>query len=89
VLVVSRLVEVASDVVVLSEVLVAPELPVPWEVLVVVVSSVVVVVGPGTQPVTQKTLCLTSAPWLPSALMVSLTWKPWVGWGVMPVKSRV
>ena len=38
VLVVSRLVEVASDVVVLSEVLVAPELPVPWEVLVVVVS---------------------------------------------------
>src|SRR5829696_5955762 len=41
--------------------------------IVVVGAVVVVVVGPGTQPVTQKTLCLTSAPWDPSALMVSLT----------------
>ena len=52
-------------------------------------SVVEVVVGAGTQPVDQKTLCLTSAPWEPSALMVSLTWKPWLGWGWMPVKSRV
>ena len=56
---------------------------------VVVVGAMVVVVGAGTQPVDQKTLCLTSAPWEPSALMVSLTWKPWLGWGWMPVKSRV
>ena len=49
----------------------------------------VVVVGPGTHPLDQNTLCLTSAPWEPSALMVSLTWKPWLGWGSMPVKSRV
>jgi len=54
-----------------------------------VVPDVVVVVGPGTHPVTQKTLCLTSAPWAPSALIVSFTWKPWFGWGWMPVKSRV
>jgi hypothetical protein len=39
--------------------------------------------------VTQKTLCLVSAPWAPSALIVSLTWKPCTGWGSMPVKSRV
>jgi hypothetical protein len=56
---------------------------------IVVVGAVVVVVGAGAQPVTQKTLCLTSAPWEPSALMVSLTWKPWLGWGSMPVKSKV
>ena len=48
---------------------------------IVVVGAVVVVGGTGTQPVTQKTLCLTSAPWEPSALMVSLTWKPWAGAG--------
>src|SRR6266540_303170 len=29
--------------------------------------------GGPSQPVTQKTLCFTSAPWLPSALIVSLT----------------
>jgi hypothetical protein len=39
----------------------------------------VVVVGPGMHSVTHKTLCFTSAPREPSALMVSLTWKPWLG----------
>ena len=72
-------------VVVSSEVEVAPVVEVAFVVVVspvvVVVPPEVVVVGAGTQPVTQKTLCLTSAPWEPSALMVSLTWKPWVGWG--------
>ncbi len=56
---------------------------------VVVVAPDVVVVCSGWQPVTQKTLYLTSAPCEPSALMVSLTWNPWLGWGSMPVKSRV
>ena len=28
----------------------------------------------GSQPVTQKVLCLVSAPWAPSALTVSLMW---------------
>ena len=74
VVVVSWLVEVAPDVVVMPEVLVAPD---------------VVVVGAGAQPVTQKTLCLTSAPWEPSALMVNLTWTLWLGWGSMPLRSRV
>ena len=55
----------------------------------VVVPEVVVVVGPGPQPLTQNTLCLTSAPWEPSAWMVSLTWTPWFGWGSIPVRSRV
>ena len=50
----------------------------------------VVDVGGGvSQPVTQKTLCLTSAPCEPSALMVSLTCHPWMGCGSMPVKSSV
>jgi hypothetical protein len=48
-----------------------------------------VVVGGVTQPVTQKTLCLVSAPWEPSALTVSLTWNPCCGCGSMPVKSSV
>jgi hypothetical protein len=86
VLVVSWLVEVAPDVVVMPEVLVASDVVVAPE---VVVAPDVVVVGAGTQPVTQKTLCLTSAPWEPSALTVNLTWTPWLGWGWMPVRSRV
>jgi hypothetical protein len=49
----------------------------------------VLVVGGVAQPVTQKTLCLTSAPWEPSALIVSLTWTPCCGCGSMPVTSRV
>jgi hypothetical protein len=49
----------------------------------------VVVVGGVSQPVTQKTLCFTSAPWEPSALIVSLTWNPCCGCGSMPVKSSV
>ncbi len=40
---------------------------------VVVDEVVVVVVGGGVQPLTQKTLCLVSAPCDPSALTVSLT----------------
>ena len=78
---------VAADVVVAPEVLVTPEVLVAP--VVVVVGAVVLVVVGGAQPVTQKTLCLTSAPWEPSALIVSLTWKPCTGCGVMPVKSRV
>jgi hypothetical protein len=46
-------------------------------------------VGGVSQPVTQKTLCLTSAPRDPSALIVSLTWNPCCGCGAMPVKSSV
>ncbi len=49
-----------------------------------VVDEVVVVVddGGGASPqVTQNTLCLVSAPWEPSAWIVSLTWYPCVGWG--------
>ena len=93
VVVVFRLVLDAPEVEVAPEVLVAPEVELP---LVVVVSPevlvegfVVVVVPGGWQPVTQKTLCLTSAPLEPSALTVSFTWKPWFGWGSIPVKSRV
>jgi hypothetical protein len=55
----------------------------------VVELDVDVVVGGVSQPVTQKTLCLTSAPCEPSALIVSLTWNPCCGWGSMPVKSSV
>ena len=48
------------------------------------------VVGGGvSQPVTQKTLCFTSEPRAPSALIVSLTWNPCCGCGAMPVKSNV
>jgi hypothetical protein len=50
------------------------------------------VVGGGDvspQPVTQNTLYLGSAPCDPSAWIVSLTWKPWIGCGVTPVKSNV
>jgi len=54
-----------------------------------VVELEVDVVGGVSQPVTQKTLCLTSAPRAPSALMVSLTWNPCCGCGAMPVKSSV
>jgi len=50
---------------------------------------VLVVVVPAGQPVTQNTLCLTSAPWEPSALTVSFTWKPWLGCGSMVPKSSV
>ena len=74
------------------EVDVAPDVevaPLVVDFMVVVVVPEVVVVGEGPQPVTQKTLCLTSAPWEPAAWMVSLTWKPCTGWGSMPVKSRV
>jgi hypothetical protein len=46
-------------------------------------------VGGVSQPVTQKTLCLTSAPRDPSALIVSLTWNPCFGCGSIPVKSSV
>jgi hypothetical protein len=59
------------------------------DVEVVVLVVVEVVVTGGGQPVTQNTLCLTSAPWEPSALIVSLTWKPWLGCGSIPVKSSV
>ena len=66
VLVASTLLELAPEVVVAPEVLVAPEVEVPPLVVVVVPPVVVVVVvGLGAQPVTQKTLCLTSAPWSP------------------------
>jgi len=75
----AREVEVAPKVLVV----VAPEVEV------VVPKVVVVVVGLGPQPVTQNTLCLTSAPREPSALTVSLTWKPCTGWGSIPVRSRV
>jgi hypothetical protein len=47
------------------------------------------VVGGGAQPDTQKTLCFTSAPLEPSALMVSLTCQPWMGCGSMPERSSV
>jgi hypothetical protein len=59
------------------------------EVVVLVVVDVEVVVTGGGQPVTQNTLYLTSAPCEPSALIVSLTWKPWLGCGWIPVKSSV
>src|SRR4030095_5332452 len=55
---------------------------------VVVVPEVVVVDCPGPHPVTQNTLYLVSAPWEPSALTVSLTWNPSLGWGSVPVKAR-
>jgi hypothetical protein len=55
----------------------------------VVVLELVDVVGGVSQPVTQKTLCFTSAPLEPSALMVSFTWNPCWGCGLMPVKSSV
>jgi len=89
VVVVSPLLLVAPEVEVAPEVDVPPGLVVvvsPGFVVVVVVSpGLVVVVVPGTsQPVTQKTLCLTSAPWEPSAWMVSLTWTPWLAWGSIP-----
>ena len=54
-----------------------------------VVELDVEVVGGVTQPVTQKTLCFTSAPCEPSAFTVSLTWNPCCGWGSMPAKSSV
>jgi hypothetical protein len=54
-----------------------------------VVVLVEVVVTGGGQPVTQNTLYLVSAPCEPSALIVSLTWKPWLGCGWIPVKSSV
>jgi hypothetical protein len=47
------------------------------------------VVGGVAQPDTQKTLCFTSAPLEPSALMVSLTCHPWMGCGSMPERSSV
>src|SRR5512133_413134 len=86
-----RVVVVLLEVVVGLVVVVVPEVLVEvlLEVLVEVLVVVLEVVGLGTQPVTQNTLYLTSAPWEPSAWMVSLTWKPCTGWGVMPVKSRV
>ena len=59
------------------------------DVEVVVLVVVEVVVTGGGQPVTQNTLYLVSAPWEPSALIVSLTWKPWLGCGSIPVKSSV
>jgi hypothetical protein len=80
-------VDVAPDEDVAPEDEVAPDVVVSFDVL--VVEPDVVVVGLGTQPVTQNTLYLVSAPWEPSAWTVSLTWKPCTGWGVMPVKSRV
>jgi len=58
-------------------------------VVVLVVVDVEVVVTGGGQPVTQNTLYLVSAPCEPSALIVSLTWKPWLGCGWIPVKSSV
>jgi hypothetical protein len=79
VVVVDSLVEVVDSLVVVGSVVV---------VLLVVVLVEVVVTG-GGQPVTQNTLCLTSAPCEPSALIVSLTWKPWLGCGWIPVKSSV
>jgi hypothetical protein len=54
-----------------------------------VVELDVEVVGGVTQPVTQKTLCFTSAPCEPSAFTVSLTWNPCCWWGSMPAKSNV
>src|SRR5215216_4235420 len=88
VVVASPLVLVPPEVEVMPDVEVAPEVEVA-SLVVVVVPEVVVVVGAGPQPVTQKTLYLVSGPWEPSALMVSVTWKPCTGWGSMPVKSRV
>jgi hypothetical protein len=68
---------------------VAPEVLVVVAPEVEVVVPEVVVAGLGPQPVTQNTLCFTSAPWDPSAWRVSLTWKPCTGWGSIPVRSRV
>jgi hypothetical protein len=78
VVVVDSLVEVVDSLVVVGSV-----------VVVLLVVLVEVVVTGGGQPVTQNTLCLTSAPCEPSALIVSLTWKPWLGCGWIPVKSSV
>ena len=64
----------------------APELLATPE---VVVALKVVVVVPAAQPLTQKTLCLVSAPREPSAWIVSLTWNPWLGCGWMPSRSSV
>jgi hypothetical protein len=56
----------------------------------VVVVDVVVVVGGGvSQPVTQNTLCFTSALCDPSLLTVSLTRQPCWGCGPKPVRSSV
>ena len=54
-----------------------------------VVDVVVVVVGGGSHPFTQNTLCFTSAPWEPWACTVSLTWWPCWGCGATPAKLRV
>jgi hypothetical protein len=81
---------VGSVVVVVLEVVVGRVVVVVLVVVEVVVLVVVeVVVTGGGQPVTQNTLYLVSAPWEPSALIVSLTWKPWLGCGSIPVKSSV
>jgi hypothetical protein len=86
VVVVDSLVVVGWVVVVVLEVVVGRVVVV---VVLLVVVLVVVVVPGGGQPVTQNTLYLVSAPWEPSALIVSLTWKPWLGCGWIPVKSSV
>ena len=93
VVVCSTVVVVSAPVVVVSApvvVVCAPVVVVAPTVVVVAGSVVVVeVVGGVSQPVTQNTLYLVSAPWAPSAWMVSLTWTPWFGCGVIPVRSRV
>ena len=68
-------------------VVVAPEVVVAIEVY--VDFEMVVVVSSPPQPVTQNTLYLVSAPCEPSAWTVSFTWTPCRGWGVMPLRSSV
>jgi hypothetical protein len=74
-----EVVVVGSSVVVVvdSVVVVGSSVVVVGSSVVVVVGAVVVVVGGGTsQPVTQNTLCFTSAPCEPSLLTVSFTCQP-------------
>jgi hypothetical protein len=59
------------------------------DVVVDVVVVDVVVVGGVSQPVTQNTLCFTSAPCDPSLLTVSLTCQPCWGCGSKPIRSSV
>ena len=66
--------EVAPDV------LVAPEVVVAFE---------VVVAGAGDAIGDPEHLVLHVRAVEPSALTVNLTWKPWLGCGVIPVRSRV
>jgi hypothetical protein len=75
---VGSLLEVGDDDEVVGSLVEVGLVDVGGSVVVVVVVVVLVVVG-DRQPVTQNTLYLVSAPWEPSAWMVSFTWTPWLG----------